>query len=65
MPFNDEWTTHGVREATVPEAVVPLKPDLLAELKSNNYMVCHGAQSAARPRARRVRLRTVATAKAV
>jgi len=39
MPFNDEWTTHGVREATVPEAVVPLKPDLLAELKSNNYML--------------------------
>ena len=39
LPFNKEWAKHGVAEATVPEAAVPLKPDLLAELKSNNYML--------------------------
>jgi hypothetical protein len=31
--------SHGVPEAIVPESVVPLKPSLLAELKSNNYML--------------------------
>ena len=29
----------GVAEASVPESVVPLKPTMLAEVKSNNYML--------------------------
>ena len=39
MPFSEEWATHGISEATVPEQLVPFKPVLLAELKSNNYML--------------------------
>jgi len=31
--------TLGVREATVPSSLVPLKPPHLAELKSNNYLL--------------------------
>ena len=31
--------SNGMPEATVPESVVPFKPPVLAELKSNNYML--------------------------
>ena len=39
MPFSDEWATVGLSEATVPESEVPFKPPLLAEIKSNNYLL--------------------------
>lgn len=38
LPMDPSWTLHGVREASVPASVVPHKPRVLAELKSNNYM---------------------------
>jgi len=39
LPFDKSWSMSGIREATVPESEVPLKPKLLAELKSTNYML--------------------------
>ena len=39
LPVPAEWESRGISEATVPEELVPMKPPLLAELKSNNYML--------------------------
>ncbi len=39
LPMPASWGTDGVPEATVCCDVVPFKPKLLAELKSNNYML--------------------------
>lgn len=39
FPEPESWSVDGIPEASVPESLVPLKPPLLAELKSNNYML--------------------------
>ena len=39
LPLPSSWAREGIAEATVPSTVVPLKPPLLAEMKSNNYLL--------------------------
>ena len=39
LPTDPRWAAEGISEVSIPQAVVPLKPPLLAELKSNNYML--------------------------
>lgn len=39
LPLPSSWARDGIAEATVPSSVVPLKPPLLAEMKSNNYLL--------------------------
>jgi len=39
LPTPTSWSVEGIPEASVPQALVPMKPPLLAELKSNNYML--------------------------
>jgi len=50
LPSDPTWTTEGISEVTVPLEEVPVKPKLLAELKSTNYMLNALTSMAARDR---------------
>ena len=41
LPMNPKWGTEGISEVSLTEDIVPLKPPLLAELKSNNCARVH------------------------
>ena len=39
LPMNPKWTTDGISEVVIHPSDVPTKPKMLAELKSNNYLI--------------------------
>lgn len=50
LPMDPQWALDGISEVSLTEDIVPLKPPLLAELKSNNYMLNALTMMAARDR---------------